>query len=75
MHFSTWLWEQMDESSRIGYFANLCWADVNNGCAHGTFNATKWLQHIEARHFEKKDTLIPLLSAAYKAYMLSLPPK
>jgi len=73
MHFSTWLWEQMEEPNRVGLFANLCWDDVNNGCGHSTYNGRKWLEHFEARHKDRKEFLIGLLSEAYKEYMLSLP--
>lgn len=75
MHFSTWLWEQMEEPGRIGYVANICWKDVNNGCAHGKFGAPNWIAHIKERHPEQKDILLPLIVTAFKAYMLSLEPK
>lgn len=75
MHFSTWLWEQMDEPTRLGYFAKLCWSDVNNGCAHVKYNATDWLNHIESTHPAQKEMLTPILSVAFKAYILSLPKK
>jgi hypothetical protein len=75
MHFSTWLWEQMDESTPIGDFANLCWKDVNNGCAHAKFNAMNWLTHFEERHPENKNKLTSILALAFKAYILSLPKK
>lgn len=63
----------MEEPNRVGLFANLCWDDVNNGCGHATYNAGAWLEHFEARHQNRKDYLIGLLSVAYKDYVLSLP--
>jgi hypothetical protein len=75
MHFSTWLWEQMEEPSRIGYVATICWKDVNNGCAHAKFGAPNWIEHIKERHPEQKDILVPLIVKAFQAYMLSLATK
>jgi hypothetical protein len=70
MRFSTWLWEQLEEVNDVGRFANIAWRDVNNGCAHATFNARKWLEHIKTHHPERKDVLIPLLLGAYARYRL-----
>ena len=75
MHFSTWLWEQMEEPSRIGYVATICWKDVNNGCAHAKFGAPNWIKHLNERHPEQKDILVPLIVKAFQAYMLSLATK
>lgn len=72
MHFSSWLWEQMDEPGRIGFIANVCWKDVNNGCAHAKFDAPKWVVHIRKRHPEQKELLVPLIVEAFKAYTLYL---
>lgn len=75
MHFSTWLWEQRDEPGRLGYISNICWKDVNNGCAHVKFGAPKWIEHINGRHPEQKGVLAPLIVLAFQQYVLSLESK
>jgi hypothetical protein len=72
MHFSSWLWEQMDENNSIGRFANICWNDINNGCAHGKFNEVAWLVHFKRKHIGSVSTLLPLLKEAHKEYRLYL---
>lgn len=75
MHFSTWMWDRMEEPNRVGLFSKLCWTDVNNGCAHATFNAIDWMKHFEARHPENKEKLITTLAVSYRTYVLSIEPK
>jgi len=69
MHFSTWLWEQMDVPSNISEIAKLCWADVNNGCASVRFSGQDWVRHFDEKHKEKKDRLINMLMLAYLEYL------
>lgn len=71
MRFVTWLWEQLDAPGDIGVCANICWKDVNNGCATPRFSASQWVAHFEERHHDRKDLLINMLVEAYKEYMLS----
>jgi hypothetical protein len=75
MRFPTWLWEQLDAGNSVSKFAKLCWDDVNNGCAHPTFNATQWLAHFEEKHKDSRDTLVSLMLPVYQEYMLSCNPK
>jgi hypothetical protein len=70
MHFSTWLWEQLDLPGRSGDLAKLCWADVNNGCGNIRFNAKDWLNHFEEKHEPSKDKLSSLLILSYQEYTL-----
>lgn len=75
MHFSSWLWEQMEEPGRVGYIANICWKDVNNGCANPRFSAPQWMNHLKERHAPQEELLTKLLVGAFKEYMRTLPPK
>lgn len=68
MHFSTWLWEQIEIEGPYLTIANICWDDVNNGCAHAKFDAHKWLKHFNERHTATKEYLVRLLIGAYLAY-------
>lgn len=62
----------MEEPTAVGHFSTICWNDVNNGCAHAKFNASKWLHHIKQDHADKADVLIPLLALTYREYRLFL---
>ena len=68
MHFSTWLWEQLDLPGRSGSLAKICWADVNNGCGNARFTAQEWLDHFTIKHSDKADTLIEMLFNSYVEY-------
>jgi len=70
MHFSTWLWDQLDTPGDTGKFAKVCWDDVNNGCGYSKFNAQHWLEHFESKHKDRRDILSLMLLRAYKEYML-----
>lgn len=69
MRFPTWLWEQLDTGGTTARFAKLCWDDVNNGCAHPTFNASEWLSHFKEKHSDKIELLTEMLLNAYVEYM------
>lgn len=71
MHFSTWLWDQLDIPGGTGKFSKLCWDDVNNGCALPTFSAKDWLNHFESKHVETKERLTLMLLKAYSEYIIS----
>jgi hypothetical protein len=72
MHFSSWLWEQLDDPGAMGKFAKLCWNDVNNGCAHAKYSGPQWLTHFEEKHKDRKHLLVPPLINAFQGYMLFL---
>jgi len=72
VHFSSWLWEQMDVPNEIGSFAKLCWTDANNGCANSKFNAKEWMTHFTKKHPESKEVLADRLVNAYKEYILTV---
>lgn len=69
MHFSTWLWEQLDIPGAAGDIAKVCWADVNNGCASARFEAQDWVRHFDSKHKEKKEVLVDMLMPVYLEYL------
>jgi hypothetical protein len=69
MHFSTWLWEQLDLPGRAGNLAKICWADVNNGCGNARFTGQEWLRHFDEKHKDKKEVLAKMLMPVYLDYL------
>lgn len=69
MHFSSWMWEQLENGDSTAKFAKICWDDVNNGCAHPKFNAAQWLEHFKKKHSEKIDLLTDMLVKVYTEYL------
>lgn len=69
MHFSTWLWEQLDLPGRAGALAKVCWADVNNGCGNLRYNGHEWLRHFDDKHKDKKERLVDMLIPVYLDYL------
>lgn len=75
MKFLPWLFDQLDEPTPVGDFANLCWKDVNNGCASTKYGPTQWREHFETKHKAQANLLVSLLTKAYAQYVLSISAK
>ena len=69
MRFTSWLWDQIEFEGTNYRIAKLCWDDVNNGCANTIFSIQDWIKHFEAKHPDKKDTLIGLTFTAYLEFL------
>jgi hypothetical protein len=69
IHFSTWMWDQIDMEGPYMAFSKVCWDDVNNGCAHVKFTPQEWLKHFDERHPTSSRALKNMLIPAYLNYM------
>jgi hypothetical protein len=75
VRFITWLFDNLDDPTKVGVFAKICWDDVNNGCALSKWGPIEWKEHFEVKHPDSANKLIYLLSVAYAQYVLSLSEK
>jgi len=69
MRFTTWLWEQLDLPGQASSLANICWSDVNNGCASAKFTGSDWLNHFNEKHPDTSATLSKLFMSVYLEFL------
>jgi len=71
--FSSWLFEQVGTGGSVGRLAELCFADVNAGCALPFYDAVGWKKHFERYHADSFDVVFELLGDAFVEFCSQLP--
>jgi hypothetical protein len=66
--FIAWLLEQSDRPDRVGRFAKLIEADINNACLSRKSKATDIPKHFIAKHPRSYAAMLAELSCSFKEY-------
>jgi hypothetical protein len=67
--FIAWLLEQSDRPDRVGRFAKLIEADINNACLSRKSKATDIPKHFIAKHPRSYAAIMAELSCSFKEYV------